>query len=64
MANKNKFDMLILWIMIIGSINWLFVAFGGNLVETLLGWIPNMPTITYAIVGFAGIMATVRQFMK
>ena len=50
---------MISWVlMIIGSINWgLYGLLGINLVEMILGGIPILATVVYALIGASGIYA-------
>jgi len=44
----------------IGALNWGLMAFFGlNLVEKLLGGIPNAPKIVYGLVGLSGLLLLV-----
>ncbi len=42
-------------LLVIGGLNWLFVAFGWNLVHAIFGSWPMVETFIYFIVGLAAI---------
>lgn len=46
-------------LVIIGALNWLFVALGHNLVETLFGVGSTASQVIYILVGICGLIALV-----
>jgi len=52
MATVNVLSRLLV---IVGGLNWGLTAFGYNLVEMLLGSIPNGPMVVYILVGLAAL---------
>lgn len=58
MAKKNMewYDWLAIVLLVVGGINWgLYGVFSFNLVQFLLGQIPILAKIVYALVGIAGL---------
>lgn len=56
MKKLNLVDWVALLLVIIGGLNWGLVGvFNFNLVEKILGSIPSLLKIIYALVGLAGI---------
>ena len=51
-------------LVIIGALNWGLAIWDINLVTLLLGTIPVLVTIVYALVGLAGIWEIIRLFKK
>lgn len=48
-------DMIALWLLIIGGLNWGLVSLGWNLVEMIFGAWPMLVTLVYALVGLSAI---------
>lgn len=48
-------DMIALWLLIIGGLNWGLVSLGWNLVEMIFGSWPMLVTLIYALVGLSAI---------
>lgn len=47
-------------LLVVGGLNWLLVAFGYNLVDSLLGGISSsLPTLVYVLVGLSAIFEVV-----
>jgi uncharacterized protein len=42
-------------LLVVGGLNWLFVAFGYNLVEMVLGSMPQLVMLVYVLVGLSAI---------
>ncbi|MDP3882712.1 MAG: DUF378 domain-containing protein [Candidatus Staskawiczbacteria bacterium] len=55
----NTVDMVALVLVIVGGINWGLVAFDFNLVEVILGSLPWLVTLVYALVGLSAIYLAV-----
>ncbi|MBU4348254.1 DUF378 domain-containing protein [Patescibacteria group bacterium] len=65
MINKLKtLDIIALVFVIIGGLNWAFVAFSPNynLVEMLLGSIPALAQFIYLLIGLAAIYLAVVMY--
>lgn len=48
-------DMIALWLLIIGGLNWGLVSLGWNLVDMIFGTWPMLVTLIYALVGLSAI---------
>lgn len=55
MPRLHLLDWVALILVIVGGLNWGFVAFGWNLVGALLGGIPVLLTAVYFLVGVAAV---------
>lgn len=55
----NTIDLIAVVLVIIGGINWGLVAFDYNLVEMVLGSMPWLVTLIYALVGLSAIYIAV-----
>lgn len=55
MANLGPLDLLAIVLVIVGGLNWGLYAFGYNLVEILLGWMPILERLVYVVVALAAI---------
>jgi hypothetical protein len=55
MAEKNIVDWIALVLVIIGGLNWMFFAFGYNLVDALLGKGSILAQLVYLLVGAAAV---------
>lgn len=55
----NTIDLIAVVLVIIGGINWGLVAFDYNLVEMVLGSMPWLVTLVYALVGLSAIYIAV-----
>ncbi len=51
----SNLDIVALILVIVGGLNWLFVALGFNLVTIIFGVIPALVTIVYVLVGLSAI---------
>ena len=51
----NTLDIIALVLVIVGGLNWGFVAFNFNLVTVLFGSMPWLVTIVYLLVGLSAI---------
>ncbi|WP_110114007.1 DUF378 domain-containing protein [Bacillus sp. CGMCC 1.16541] len=51
-------------LLIIGGLNWLFVALDFNLVQELFGSMPQVVTFVYWLVGLSAIYQLYTQFLK
>jgi uncharacterized membrane protein YuzA (DUF378 family) len=52
---KNALDWIALILLIIGGLNWGLAVFNINVVTAILGSIPVLVTIVYALVGLAAL---------
>ena len=52
-------DIVALVLVIVGGLNWLFVALGFNLVTLLVGFSPMLVTLVYWLVGLSAIYLAV-----
>ncbi len=59
MQKLNTVDTIALVLVIVGGLNWGFVAFNFNLVDALLGAMPWLVTLVYGLVGLAAIYLAV-----
>lgn len=71
MAEKmSTMDMVSMWLLIIGGLNWGLVGLGGfmksdlNLVNMIFKSIPELEWIIYILVGIAAIMAVMMALKK
>ena len=48
----------------IGAINWGLAVFNVNLVTLILGAVPILVTIVYALVGLSGLYCLIKLFMN
>ena len=55
----NVVDIVALVLVIVGGLNWGFVALGFNLVTLILGSLPWLVTIVYALVGLSAVYLAV-----
>jgi uncharacterized membrane protein YuzA (DUF378 family) len=56
--NTKILDLLAMILVVIGAINWGLIGLGGpNLVTLILGSVPTLVTLTYIVVGIAGLYA-------
>ena len=55
----NIVDVVALILVIVGGLNWGLVAFGYNLVTAILGSVPSLVAIVYALVGLSAIYLAV-----
>ena len=55
----NTLDMIALALVIVGGLNWLFVALGFNLVTLVVGFSPMLVTLVYWLVGLSAIYLAV-----
>lgn len=55
MSRLNKLDWIALVLVIIGGLNWGFVALGWNLVGAIFGGIPMLLTTVYLLVGVSAV---------
>jgi len=55
----NTIDIVAIVLVVIGGLNWGLVALGYNLVDAILGSMPLVVTIVYALVGLAAIYLAV-----
>ena len=55
----NTLDIIALVLVIVGGLNWGFVALGFNLVTVIFGALPWLVTIVYALVGLSAIYLAV-----
>jgi len=55
MAEKNIVDWIALVLVIVGGLNWMFFAFGYNLVDALLGKGSILAQLVYLLVGAAAV---------
>ena len=55
MAEKNIVDWIALVLVIAGGLNWMFFAFGYNLVDALLGKGSILAQLVYLLVGAAAV---------
>ncbi|HOO54044.1 MAG TPA: DUF378 domain-containing protein [Methanothrix sp.] len=55
LAKLAPIDLLAIVLVIIGGLNWGLYAFGYNLVEKLLGWMPILEQVVYVVVALAAI---------
>lgn len=55
LANLSPLDLLAIVLVIVGGLNWGLYAFGYNLVEILLGWMPILERLVYVVVALAAI---------
>lgn len=53
--NMKMLHMVAFVLVIVGALNWGLVAFGYNLVESLLGSMPTVMQAVYALVGLSGV---------
>lgn len=51
-------------LLVIGGLNWLFVALGFNLVTIIFGAIPALVTIVYVLVGLSAIYVAIVALNK
>ena len=51
----STFNALTRLLVIVGGLNWGLTAFGYNLVEMLLGGIPNAVMLVYVLVGLSAL---------
>jgi len=52
---KNTLDWIALILLIIGGLNWGLAVFNINVVTAILGSVPVLVTIVYALVGLAAL---------
>lgn len=70
MAKKSPLYMVAVWLVIIGGLNWGLVGIGGfagtnlNLVNLLLGSMPQVEWVVYILVGLAALVKTGMMFKK
>ncbi len=55
MSKLSTMDWIAMILLIVGGLNWGFVAFGWNIVGALLGGIPMLLTAVYFLVGLSAI---------
>ena len=55
MPRLNTLDWVAFILVIVGGLNWGFVALGWNLVGALLGGIPMLLTTVYFLVGVSAV---------
>jgi uncharacterized membrane protein YuzA (DUF378 family) len=55
----NIVDVVALILVIVGGLNWGLVALGYNLVTAVLGSVPSLVTLVYALVGLSAIYLAV-----
>jgi len=55
----NTLDIVALVLVIVGGLNWLFVALGFNLVTIVVGFSPVLVDIVYWLVGLSAIYLAV-----
>lgn len=61
----NMLEMLLLCLVAIGGLNWGLVgAFNFNLVETILGFMPQLVRVVYIAVGVASLYLLAWKVMK
>ncbi|PIU61624.1 DUF378 domain-containing protein [archaeon CG_4_10_14_0_2_um_filter_Archaea_38_6] len=65
MAKKSIIDWIALILVIVGALNWgLYGLAGMDLIYLLLGSIPILATIVYALVGLSGLWLIYMEMMK
>lgn len=55
MKKKNSLDLIIKILVIIGAINWGLVIWDVNIVTLILGAVPSLVTVVYALIGLSGL---------
>ncbi len=50
------------WLMVAGAVNWGLALFGLNLVTSILGGVPILVTVVYALIGLSGVYALAEKF--
>lgn len=55
----NTLDIIALVLVIVGGLNWLFVALGFNLVTLVVGFSPMLVEVVYWLVGLSAIYLAV-----
>lgn len=55
----NILDLVALVLVIVGGLNWGLMAFGYNLVTAVLGSVPMLVTLVYALVGLSAVYLAV-----
>ena len=60
----KKLDLIALWIVVGGSLNWGAVLFESNLVDMVLGVGSPLSKVIYALVGASAIYTLVRLVNK
>jgi len=51
------------WLLIVGGLNWLLVAFGYNLVDSLVGEGSSLAMIIYVLVGLSAVYKAAMMIM-
>jgi len=66
MADKDTLGLVVNILLIIGGLNWGLVAIneGWNIVKLILGGIPILERIVYALVGLAALYKIYAMFIK
>lgn len=53
--NMKTVHMVAFTLLVVGGVNWLLVAFGYNLVNSLLGSYPTVEKLVYVLVGVSAV---------
>jgi uncharacterized membrane protein YuzA (DUF378 family) len=59
---RNTLDWVAWVLVVVGALNWGLTVLGFNLVEVLLGWMPVLVTVVYALVGLAALYMVYAAF--
>lgn len=62
MKPQNTLDWVAWALVVVGALNWGLAVFNFNLVEVLLGWMPVLVTVVYALVGVAALYMVYAAF--
>jgi uncharacterized membrane protein YuzA (DUF378 family) len=62
MLNSKPVNLITQLLLIIGGLNWGLAILGINLVTMILGGIPILVTIVYALVGISAIFQAIKLF--
>jgi len=63
MDNK-VLDQVAMWLVVIGGLNWGLAVFDMNLVNLVLGTIPVLEKVVYALVGLSALLMAFNAFRK
>ena len=55
MDYKKLLHMVAFLLLVVGGLNWLFYAFGYNLVALVFGSVPMLETLVYLLVGLSAL---------
>lgn len=62
-ATMDILKKVAVWLLIIGGLNWLLVAFGYNLVDSLVGEGSSLAMIIYVLVGLSAVYKAAMMVM-